>query len=102
MRFDHKTSLGLSGAVFAVLLLTGYLLSQHKAVWSDEFFTQKETIDTHSYADILILRFPEGNRCPLFYINQKLVSDLFSYKLPVAMIHGLYSISTNAPRSLCV
>jgi hypothetical protein len=97
MRFNHKTSLYISAAVFALLLLTGFLLSRHKTVWSDEFFTQRATIDTRSYADILLLRFPEGNKCPLFYIIQKFTSNLFSYKLPVSRIQGLYAISD--PRS---
>ena len=89
MRFSHKTSLCLSGLVFAVLLFTGFLLSQRKVLWGDEFFTQKISIDTQSYTNILTSNFPDGNKCPLFYIIQKINSDLFAYKLPVADLQGI-------------
>jgi len=89
MRFDHSKSLLLSGGLFLALFAGGFILSQHKVLWGDEFFTQKVSIDGPSYMDILTLHFIEGNKCPLFYLVQKSFSDLFSYKFPVEQIEGL-------------
>ncbi len=89
MRFDHLKSLCFSAVVFAMLFIVGFSLSRHKALWTDEFFTQKDSIDSQSYKDILTLQIPDGNKCPLFYLIQKINADLFSCKLSVAHIHGL-------------
>lgn len=83
MRFDHLKSLYVSGAVFLILLAVGFSLSLHKVLWLDELFTQQSAIDAGSYADILLMKFPDGNKEPLFYIIQKAVCNVFSYHLPV-------------------
>ena len=83
MRFDHLKSLYLSGGIFLILLAGGFSLSLHKVLWLDELFTQQTAIDASSYADILLMKFPDGNKDPLFYIIQKAVCNVFSYHLPV-------------------
>lgn len=93
MRFSHKTSLCFSGALFIMLLCCGYFLSQHKLIWLDEAFTQHLSIDKPSYADILTLHFVDGNKCPIFYINQKIVSNIFSFHYPNFLCEGPHDIS---------
>jgi len=83
MRFDHLKSLYLSLGVGALLLAGGSCLSAHKLLWTDELYTQQTAIDANSYAGLLALKFPDGNKNPLFYIIQKTVSHAFSYRLPV-------------------
>lgn len=89
MRFDHLKSLYVSAGVFLVLAALGFCLSQRKVLWLDELYTQQTAIDPGSYADILSLKFPDGNKNPLFYIVQKGVCDVFSFHLPAACSKGL-------------
>ena len=84
MRFDHLKSLYLSVGIFAIFLTGGFLLSQHKVLWLDELYTQHTAIDANSYAGILSLKFPDGNKNPLFYVIQKAVCNIFSYHMPAA------------------
>ena len=93
MRFDHKTSLCFSGGLFTLLLFIGFLLSQHKLLWIDECFTQHVSVDRPSYADILSLHFPDGNKCPLFYVLQKLNSNIFSFNYPQGQAEGSHDAS---------
>jgi len=90
MRFDHLKSLYLSGGVFVILLVTGFLLSERKLLWTDELYTQQAVIDTRSYSDILTSRTPEGNKNPLFYVMQKVVSNIYSYHMPVYFSGDFY------------
>ncbi len=72
-------------AVFVVLFLAGMILSARKPLWTDEIHTQVNTVERLSYPDILLLEyFPEGNRCPLFYVIQKAAADFFHYRFPVS------------------
>jgi len=89
MRFDHLKSLYLSTGVFILFFTGGFFLSQHKVLWLDELYTQKVAIDADSYAGILSMQFPEGNKNPLFYIIQKSVCDIFSFHMPVTDKVGL-------------
>jgi hypothetical protein len=88
MCFDHKKSLYFSVLLFVILLFAGYLLSQRKAIWNDEYFTQQVSVDNVSYSDIMTGQFADGNRCPLFYIFQNIVSDMFAFKLPLVNFKG--------------
>ena len=93
MRFDHFKSLYLSAGIFAALFTGGFCLSQHKLLWLDECFTQHESINKSSYVDLLTMHFPDGNKCPLFYILQKVDSDIFSFKYPVMPSEGSWDVS---------
>ena len=79
----------LSIMLLIALLWVGFRLSERKVLWIDEVYTQKYTIDNHSYKDILTLNLPEGNKSPLFYIFQKITSDLNSFQIAVATTRGL-------------
>ena len=95
MRFDHLKSLYLSGGIFFILLASGFSLSERKLLWNDELYSQQTAIDVDSYAGILSLKFPDGNKNPLFYIIQKSVCDVFSFHLP-----SVYSKELNRVRDI--
>ncbi len=95
MRSNPSQNLTISTILFILLLITGYLLSQQKLLWLDEIFTQSKSIDACSYTDIILGRFSEGNKNPLFYIIQKAISDTFSYKLPIAFTSEIIKIHDN-------
>ncbi len=95
MRFDHLKSLYISAGVFILLMTCGFSLSQHKVLWLDELYTQHTAIDADSYAGILSLKFPDGNKNPLFYIIQKTACDAFSYHMP-----AVYADSLNRTRDI--
>jgi len=82
-------NLGLSLILLVTLLWVGFHLSERKVLWIDEAYTQKYTIDSRSYLDILTLKLPEGNRSPLFYIFQKITADLNSFKIGLTTTKGL-------------
>jgi hypothetical protein len=90
MRFDHLKSLCLSMGIGGMLLAAGFLLSEHKLLWNDELYSQQTAVDADSYASILRLKFPDGNKNPLFYIIQKSACDIFSYRLPAHFSDKLY------------
>jgi hypothetical protein len=68
--------------LFIVLLYTGFFLAQRKPLWNDEIFTQEQSLDNHSYKDILTLNFIEGNKSPIYYMIQKFTCDIFSFHMP--------------------
>ena len=68
--------------VFIVTFFIGGWLACHKPLWNDEIYTQIFSIDSKSYLDILSMRIFEGNSCPLFYLSQKAIVDVFHYKFP--------------------
>ena len=68
--------------LFLICLGVGFYLSKEKSLWTDEIYTQRNIIDEVSYKDILLTRFAEGNKCPLFYLIQKGVCDLSGYRFP--------------------
>ncbi len=90
MRFDHLKSLSVSGAIFLILFVSGIGLSAHKLLWNDELYTQQTAIDADSYRGLLYLKFPDGNKNPLFYIIQKTTCKIFSYHLPVYFPDNFY------------
>src|SRR3989338_3199932 len=71
--------------LFVLSLAIGYQLSLRRPLWNDEIYTQVTVVDPKSYADIIFFRIKrlEGNSCPLFYLVQKGVSDLFQFQFPV-------------------
>lgn len=81
----------LSLLIFMALLAAGFCLSERKVLWGDEIYTQRG-IDGHSYVDFLTLHFLEGNRSPLFYIIQKTVSDMFSFRLTIQQTYEQWVI----------
>jgi len=81
----------LSLLIFMALLMVGFCLSERKILWGDEIYTQRG-IDGHSYGDILTLHFLEGNRSPLFYIIQKTVSNVFSFRLTIQQTYEQWII----------
>ncbi len=85
----NSQNLGLSLLLWITLLWVGFQLSERKVLWIDEVYTQKYTIDNRSYRDILTLNLPEGNKSPLFYIFQKIASDIGSFRIAVATTKGL-------------
>jgi len=89
MRFDHLKSFYLSTGIFAIFFITGFLLSQHKLLWLDELYTQHTAIDADSFSGLVSLKFPDGNKNPLFYVIQKGVCNIFSYHMPAAYAHEL-------------
>ena len=90
MRFDHLKSLYLSATIGGILFAAGSFLSAHKLLWTDELYTQQTAIDADSYTGLLSLKFPDGNKNPLFYIIQKTVCRAFSYHLPVYFPREIY------------
>ena len=70
----------LAALIFVFCLMMGHALSLRRPLWNDEIYSQVVVVDVKSYADILFFRIKnlEGNACPLFYLIQKTVSDLFS------------------------
>src|ERR1700744_1945894 len=82
MHSNRQTGLYSSILLFIALFLAGLNLSMHKLLWIDETFTQHVSVDQSSYLDILTLRIPDGNKAPLFYLLQKINSNLFSFHYP--------------------
>ena len=77
-----NVSFGLAIGLLAICLAIGYGLSQQKPLWNDEIYTQVYTLEGNSYKNVLLGRLPEGNNCPLFYLIQKGIGDLFQYRFP--------------------
>jgi hypothetical protein len=93
MSFDHLRSLCFSAAVFVALFFVGFSLSQHKLLWIDECFSQHVSVDNPSYADILTLHFPDGNKCPLYYVLQKINSNVFSFRYPIGRAQNSFDVT---------
>ena len=72
--------------LFIVLFLAGLYLSSRKPLWTDEIHTQVKTVERVSPLGIVgFASFPEGNRCPLFYLIQKAWTGLCRYEFPVPL-----------------
>lgn len=73
----------ISICLFLTLFTFGFWLSQHKPLWNDEIFSQVENIEVYSYSDIFYAQMKdEGNKCPLFYVLQKAITQISGYKFP--------------------
>ncbi|MBF0531687.1 MAG: glycosyltransferase family 39 protein [Candidatus Omnitrophica bacterium] len=78
----------LSGIIFIISFVTGIYLASHKPVWGDESYSQV-LMTKHSYVEIFLGKnYGEGNRAPLFYLQQKLFCDVFHYKTPRSWLKG--------------
>lgn len=74
--------------VFVVLQALGFTLANHRPLWTDELHTQTASLP-RSYSDIIQGKLrSEGNRAPLFYLQQKLWCDLFGYRTPAPWMEG--------------
>lgn len=71
-----------SAIIFIILLIIGFWLAAKKPLWNDEAYSQYRSVQGVSYAQILMGGVPEGNVCPLFYVIQKVVTDVSGYALP--------------------
>lgn len=61
----------------------GLLLSTRKPLWNDESFSQSQNIEKVSYLQFLLGQARnEGNKCPLFYMTQKAVTQIAGYEFP--------------------
>jgi hypothetical protein len=67
-------------SLFFIFLTVGTLISSHKPLWNDEDNTQVNTINLGTYRQIIFSGIQkEGNKAPLFYLQQKVLCDLFLY-----------------------
>ncbi len=69
--------------IFLALLSIGFQLASKKPLWNDEAFSQVNSIQQLSYAQIIFEHNPEGNICPLFYLIQKCIGDIAGFKIPL-------------------
>ena len=72
--------------IFAIILFvcccsTGMWLSVKKPLWNDEVYSQIRNVQGLSYGQILTVHIAEGNVCPMFYAIQKVVCDVFGFRL---------------------
>ena len=109
MCFNHKISACMAGVIFVLLFLIGILLSEHKLLWIDECFTQHVSVQKPTYKDILTSNIPDGNRCPLFYLIQKINSDIFAFHYPdresqgsADLIDARSQIIIRIPSNICM
>jgi len=65
-----------------LLIAIGIFLARNKPIWNDEIYSQTESIEQKTYADILLGKVAEGNNCPLFYILQKAITQVLQYDFP--------------------
>ncbi len=72
----------IAGLLFLVFFAIGLVLAARKPLWTDEIYTQTKNIDQASYFEIMAGKIIEGNNCPLFYLLQKGICDVFHYKFP--------------------
>lgn len=70
--------------VFIASLIYGIFLSSHTPFWNDEIWSQIRAIPTKSYTQLLKGQFGEyeGNKAPLFYVQQKLWEQIIGYHNP--------------------
>src|SRR4051812_43288174 len=68
--------------LFVACFTVGLKLASIKPLWNDEVFSQVSQIQKLSYWDMLFTHPGEGNLCPLFYMAQKAISQIFLCSLP--------------------
>ena len=77
--------------VFIPLLIIGFNKTKYKPMWNDEINTQAKTLN-QSYSNILLRNhIDDDSLAPLFYIQQKMMCDLFSYQTPASWLKGDWS-----------
>lgn len=81
MPFKIKIILCIS--LFLIFLTVGTVISSRKALGSDERYSQANAISNYTYLQMIFSGIQgEGNRSPLFYLQQKALCDIFHYKYP--------------------
>ena len=68
--------------LFLLCFVFGLWLAQRRPLWCDEVFSQVTQVQALSYREIWFERKAEPNRSPLFYVVQKIVCDVFHFRLP--------------------
>ena len=70
--------------IFFILIGIGISLASRKQLWTDELYSQKQ-IETIPFSELIKgkLNKAEGNPCPLFYLNQKMMFSLIKFKFPI-------------------
>ncbi len=73
------------------LLIFGFNKTNFKPLWNDEINTQTKTLN-QSYSNILLRNHVfDDSLAPLFYIQQKILCDLFRYQTPQEWLKGDWS-----------
>lgn len=91
---NRKFIISLISILLLIMLLNvGSWLSKKRPLWNDEIYTQVYVIDSSSYLDILRMNFTEGNNCPLFYLVQKSIADIFNFKFPIKWAGDIWYFS---------
>jgi hypothetical protein len=68
-------------SLFVLFLSMGIFISSRKPLWNDESYSQANTISKGTYPQIIFSGIQgEGNKSPLFYLQQKMLCDTFHYK----------------------
>jgi hypothetical protein len=79
---SSKIAVGLSLILFFFLLWTGYHTARLRPLWNDEIYTQLHSINARSFTSLLIGKTDEGNNAPLFYLIQKVITNVLHYQAP--------------------
>lgn len=67
--------------LFFIFLTVGTIIASRKPLWGDEIYSQTNAISNHTYQKIIFSGLQgEGNKAPLFYLQQKIFCDIFRYK----------------------
>lgn len=78
---SSKINVGLTIFIFLICLGLGIGLSSRRALWNDEIYSQVSAIQRNSYQKIILSGIKgEGNKSPLFYLQQKILCDVFRYQ----------------------
>lgn len=78
----RQLSLNVSSIIlFLFCFCAGMWLAKQRPLWNDEIYTQIFLSDA-TYRDILMGNIKEGNTCPLYYLIQKGICDIYSYSTP--------------------
>lgn len=92
-----EISLILSIILFVGLFFVGLRMASKKPLWNDEKYSLNQCIINMSYIDMISGKVKEGNNCPFFYFSQKVLLNVFNYKLPKEFVsqieEGRYSES---------
>lgn len=80
-----------AGLLFAVLVALGLWMAFHQPLWNDEYYSLTSSTLGTSYGKMLAGGIGEGNNSPLFYLLQKLQSDVIAYHAPQDWIDGRWN-----------
>ena len=84
-----KKKFGLNEWLVLILFLAcmtlGFWRAANKPLWIDENYSTKAVVMGASYVQMIFGDIFEGNKNPLFYFIQKVVTDLTAYTMPIEM-----------------